>query len=60
MERLVISSQYIPKPLQDHKSAMKKLPRPTPSLRQGYNICRYTEVSLPILQNTNPGLANNL
>ena len=60
MERLVISSQYIPKPSKDHKSAMKKMPRPTPSLRQGYNISRYTEVSLPILQNTNPGLANSL
>ena len=43
MERLVISSQYIPKPSKDHKSAMKKMPRPTPSLRQGYNISRYTE-----------------
>ena len=61
MERLVIStcSSYIglPKPLQDHQSAMKKMPRPTPSLRHGYNICRYTEVSLPFLQNTNPCLA---
>ena len=58
MERMVISSLYIPNPLQDHQSAMKKMPMP--SLGHGYNISRNTEGGLLILPNTNLSLVDSL